>query len=205
MLDCISNIRLRNARGRKQEAQSAYEFDAEKKLDAEESNTKRIDRKVLYPFVLCFIQTVAASNAALLLAAQTAEVTGWKSYTVHMILLATGLFYFFLSRLADCYLARLMGLPLHFGQYRTVGVTIPQLANLLLIILLRAGVRWSIGLEAFTGAWGNDASGVERFVGFARFLDWLGNSPRWLSPLLLVLSTCLAYLSGRFSAKMRTE
>lgn len=31
---------------------------------------------------------------------------------VHVILLAAGLFYFFLSRLADCYLARARGLPL---------------------------------------------------------------------------------------------
>jgi hypothetical protein len=142
-------------------------------------------------------------NAALLLAAQTAELTELNSYTVHVVLLAAGQFYFFLSRLADCCLACVVGLPLYFGQRRTVKVLLPQMANLLLIALLRAGVRWSAGMKPFAGAWGNDALGVEKFARFARFLDWLGRTPKWLSPSLLALSPCLMYLSGRFSAKVR--
>lgn len=208
MLDCVAHLRLRNARERYQEAQSGYEIALEKELDAQESHltsTKDIDWKVLFPFVFSYIQTAAASNAALLLAAQTAELTESKSYTTHVILLAAGLFYFFLSRLADCYLARAMGLPLYFGQHRTAKVVIPQVANLPLVVLLRAGVRWSAGMKPFAGAWGNDALGVEKLVGFAGFLDCLGRAPKWLSPVLLVLSPCLMYLSGRFSAKLRVE
>ena len=208
MLDCVANLRLRDARRRDQEAQSDHEFDSEKKLGAEEphpASNKDIARKVLVPFVFSFIQTAAVSNAALLLAAQTAELTELKSYTVHVILLATGLFYLFLSRLADCYLARVMGLPLYYGQHRTAKVVLPQVTNLLLIVLLRAGIRWSAGMEPLAGAWGNDALGVEKFAGFARYLDWLGRAPKWLSPFLLVLSPCLMYLSGRFSAKVRVE
>ncbi|KAM0707660.1 hypothetical protein Q7P35_004307 [Cladosporium inversicolor] len=208
MLDCVAKFRLRNARRRDQEYQSNYDFASEKKVDAGDLNfasTKDIDWKILYQFIFCFIQTAAASNAALLLAAQTAEVAELKSYMAHIILLGAGLFYFFLSRLAECYLARVMGLPLYFGQHRALNVVIPQVANLLLILLLRAGVRWFAGLEAFAGAWGNDAQGVEKFVGFARFFDWLGHAPRWLAPFLLVLSHCLMYLSGRFSAKARME
>jgi hypothetical protein len=60
-------------------------------------------------------------------------------------------------------------------------------------------------MEAFAGALGNDTLGVEKFVGLAGFLDWLGHAPRWLSPFLLLLSPCLMYLSGRFSAKSRVE
>jgi hypothetical protein len=209
MLDCVANLRLRNARTRDHEAQSGRDLVAEGKLDAEDrhlaSSTENIDWKILYPFAFSFIQTAAASNAALLLAAQTAEITELNSHTVHVILLAADLFYFVLSRLADCYLARAMGLPLYFGQNRALKMVIPQVANLLLIVLLRAGARWSAGMEAFAGALGNDTLGVEKFVGLAGFLDWLGHAPRWLSPFLLLLSPCLMYLSGRFSAKSRVE
>lgn len=79
-----------------------------------------------------------------------------------------------------------MGVPLYFGQHQKSRVVISQVANLLLIVLLRAGVRWLVGVEAFAGAWGNDALGVEKFAGFAMFLDWLGRAPRWLSPFLLL-------------------
>lgn len=204
MLDCDAYRKRRT----NQEVQSGHEFLSDKTLDTGKSLSARmkdIDWKVLYPLAFSFIQTAAASNAALLLAAQTAELTELKSYTVHAILLAIGLFYFFISRLADCYLAWVMGLPLCFGQHRTAKVIVPQVANLLLIILLRAGVRWSTGMETFAGAWGNDALGVEKFIGFASFLDMLGHAPRWLAPVLLVLSPCLMYLSGRFSAKLRVE
>jgi hypothetical protein len=98
-----------------------------------------------------------------------------------------------------------MGLPLYLGQHRTPKVLFAQVVNLLLIVLLRAGVRGSAGMVPFAGAWGNDALGVEKFVGFARFLNWLERTPRWLAPFLLVLSPCLMYLSGRFSAKLRVE
>lgn len=208
MLDCVAYPCLRNTRRVNQEAQTDCEFVAEKNLDAGEPHSARmkgVSRKVLRPFVFSYIQTAAASNAALLLAAQTAKLTELESHMVHLILLAAGLFYFFLSRLADCYLARTMGLELYFGQHRTARKLIPQVANLLLIVLLRAGVRWLTGLQPFAGAWGNDAIGVEKFAGFARFLDWVGRAPKWLSPFLLVLSPCLMYLSGRFSAKTRVE
>jgi hypothetical protein len=208
MLDCVANLRLRNGRWENEEAQLDYECDARKKLDAAGCNSagaEDIDWKVLYPFVFSFVQTAAASNAALLLAAQTVEETELKSYTVHIVLLVAGIFYFFLSRFADCYLARTIGLPLYCGQHRKRRVVIPQVANLLLIVLLRAGARWSAGMKAFAGAWGNDTLGVEKFVGLAGFLDWLGHAPRWLSPFLLLFSPCLMYLSGRFSAKSRVE
>ena len=208
MLDCVAHFRLRDARRSDQEALSNREPISDKRLDVQQSpsaKTEDINWKALYPFVFSFIQTAAASNAALLLAAQTAELTELKSYTVHVILLATGLFYFFLSRLADCYLAQVMGLPLYFGQHRTAKVLFTQVVNLLLIVLLRAGVRGSAGKVPFAGAWGNDALRVEKFVGFARFLNWLERAPRWLAPFLLVLSPCLMYLSGRFSAKLRVE
>ena len=215
-LDYIANYRLHHGRGRDQ-TPKVFQTDCEsamrEKLDAEDcpghgshsASTKNIDWKLLYPFNFAHVQTAAASSAALLLAAQTADTTESKSYTIHVILLIAGLFYFFLSRFADCYLARLMGLPLSFGQHRAIEVVIPQVANLLLITLLRAGIRWSVGMEAFAGAWGNDALGVEKYVGFARFLEWLGHAPRWLAPFLLVLSPCLMYVAGRFSAKTRTE
>lgn len=208
MLDHVANLRFRNARHRDNESLSNHESFSKKNYDAEEcqhASIKDIDCKILYPFIFSFVQTAAALNAALLLAAQTAKVTELKSYTVHIILLVAGLFYFFLSRLADCYLARTMGLPLYFGQHRATAMVIPQVANLLLIILLRAGVRWFAEMDAFAGAWGNDAQGVEKFVRYARFSDWLGHAPRWLAPFLLVLSPCLMYLSGRFSAKARVE
>lgn len=208
MLDCVADLRLHNARRRDQESQSNYEFAPEEKSVADDLNcasTKDLDWKIMCPFVFSFIQTAAASNAALLLATQTAEVTESKSYTIHIILLVAGLFYFFLSRLADCYLARTMEFPQYFGQYRAADVVVPQVANLLLMILLRAGLRWFAGLKAFAGAWGNDAQDVEKFVGYTRFSDWLGHAPRWLAPFLLLLSPCLMYLSGRFSAKARME
>jgi hypothetical protein len=208
MLDCVAHFRFRDARRSDQEALSNHEPISNKLLDVQQSRsagTEDIDRKVLHPFVFSFIQTAAASNAALLLAAQTAELTELKSYTVHVILLAAGLFYFFLSRLADRYLAQVMGLPLYLGQHRTAKVLFAQVVNLLLIILLRAGVRGLAGMIPFAGAWGNDALGVGKCVGFARFLNWLERTPRWLAPFLLVLSSCLMYLSGRFSAKLRVE
>jgi hypothetical protein len=152
MLDRVANLRLRNSRRDTEEFQSDCEFDPERMLDAEESNTNDIDWKATYPFVVSFIQTAAASDAALLLAAQTVEHTEMKSYAVHIILLVAGLFYFFLSQLADCWQARVIGLPLYLGQNRAGEVVIPQVANLLLIILLRAGVWWSAGMEASAGA-----------------------------------------------------
>lgn len=202
MLDCVAHRR------RNLGVQSDVERSLDMKLHAGRSHPARtidIDWKVLSPFVFSFVQTAAVSNAALLLAAQTADSTELKSSTVYVISLATGLFYLFISRLADYYLARFMGLPLYFGQLRTIEVVIPQVANVLLIILLRAGVRRSTDLEAFAGAWENDALGVEKFIGIAGFLDRLGRAPRWLSPLLLVLSPCLMCLSGRLSAKTRVE
>ena len=202
MLDCVAHRR------RNQGVQSDVERSLDKKLHAETSHPARtidIDWKVLSPFVFSFVQTAAASNAVLLLAAQTAELTKLNTDTVYVILLAAGLFYFFLSRFVECYLASVMGLPLYFGQHRAVEVVVPQVANLLLIILLRAVVRWSFGMETFAGAWGNHALGVEKFVGSASLFDMLGHAPRWLSPVLLVLSACLMYLSGRFTAKLRVE
>lgn len=208
MLDGVAHFRLRDARRSDHATLPDHESISDKIPDVQHSHHARtgdINWKVLHPFVFSVIQTAAASNAALILAAQTAELTELKSYTVHVVLLAAGLFYFFLSRLADCYLAQVMGLPLYLGQHRTAKVLFAQVVNLLLITLLRAGVRGSAGMVPFAGAWGNDALGVEKFVGFARFLNWLERAPRWLAPFLLVLSPCLMYLSGRFSAKLRVE
>jgi hypothetical protein len=212
-LDGIADFHFRDARRRDQEARSDCESATGEKLDAEDypghgshsSSTKHLDWKIQHPFVFAHVQTAAASSAALLLAAQTADVTHSKSHTIHVILLAAGLFYFFLSRLADCYLAHLMGLPLYFGQHWTTKLTIPQSANLLLTIALRAGVRWFAGMEAFAGSWGNGAHAVEKFVGVSGILEWFGHAPRWLAPFLLILSPCLMYLVGRFSVKTRTE
>lgn len=169
-------------------------------------STNHLNWNIRLPLAFAQLQTAAASNAALLLAAQNADITQAEgSHTVHAILLSAGLFYFFASRLGDCYFARVMGFPLYFGQHRGTNVVIPQVANLLLIVLLRGGVRWFSRLEVFAGAWGNDAQGVGKFVGLKGSLDSLEQAPRWLSPVLLLLSPCLMYLSGRFSAKARTE
>jgi len=211
-LDCVANFRLHNAQKKEQTLQ-AKAAHARETLTLEESSDagdccpsrRDLDWKVLYPLVFSCIQTAAASNAALLLAAQNMDVIVSKSHTVHVILLTAGVFYFFLSRLADCYLAWAMSLPLYFGQHRAATMMVQQLANLVLVILLRFGSRWVLGMDVFAGAWGNDAQGVEKFVGFGRFLHWLGHAPKWLSPCLLVLSPCLMYLSGRFSAKARIE
>jgi len=168
-------------------------------------STVKLDCKVLYPFVLAHVQSAAASNAALLLAAQNVEATEIESQTIHVILLSAGLFYFFLAGLAYCYFARSLELPFCFGQHRGINVVIPQMANMLLVLMLRGGVRWCLRMEVFAGAWGNDARGVEKFAGFANFLEWFGHAPRWLLPVLLVLSWVLMYLSTRFTAKARTE
>ena len=152
-LDYIANHRLHDAR-RRYQTPKPFLSDCESamgaKADAEDGPgngshpaiTKDLNWKLLYPFVFVHVQTTAASSAALLLSAQTVDVEDFESSTIHVILLVAGLFYFFLSRLADCYLARLMGLPLYFGQNRASRVVVSQVANLLLIILLRAGVRW---------------------------------------------------------------
>lgn len=210
-MNLAADFQLRDAREREhrvqlEKAEEGVPAESELITDgARSTSARKLNWRVLYPFVFAHIQSAAASNAALLLVAQTAKFTEIESQTVHMILLIAGLFYFFLSGLADCYLARAMGLPFCIGQYRAIEVVIPQVANMLLVLMLRGGVRWCLGMETFAGAWGNDARGVEKFAGFAAFLERIGHAPRWLSPVLLVLSGALMYLSTRITAKARTE
>lgn len=192
--------RTRNA----SDAQCEAALDAPRVNSIAISSAQNFDAKPFWGLAFAHVQTAAATTASLLLAAQNMDATRITSHALHVFLVACAFVYFGASRLADHSFARCARLPYYFGQGGT-WVAAAQIKNLVWLIAVRAAMRVALGVNAISGPFGADGSGVKFQFSEAAIRQAIESVPLWAWCAVSALCLCLMALGMSITRRAEAD